>query len=368
MSLAAKEATSDVAAHDQAPSGESLQKRAPKRDSAVRRLVFGEFSGIWVATIILFAVSPLLASGTLGSSALLGMLPFASVLAIAAIGQTFVVMQGGLDLSVPGMISVGALVASRYGSEHGLLAALVAVLVVSVIVGLINAAAVTRFSIAPFVATLATNALLTGFVLSYSGGSPSTSPDSLNTFALDKTLGVPHTAIIALLLAIAVTIVLKRTVLGRRFKLVGSNEHAARVAGMPVKRYQAGAYVASATCAAIAGVLLAGFLKTPSLQIGDEYLLASIAAVVLGGTSLAGGRGSAAATVVGALFLSQLNQITQAMGAASATQFLVQGSIIGIGMSLRSIPWARMRRHISRKPTAAHDRDRSAGATHHGGM
>jgi len=312
----------------------------------------GEFGAIWVATALLFAVSPLVARGSLTSSAILSMLPFAAVLAMAAIGQTLVVMQRGLDLSVPGVISLSALLVSDFGSSHGLVSAVLLVLLVGGGIGLVNALVITVLRVTPFVATLGINAVLAGVVLAYSGGKSDSAPRSLTDFALAKTFGVPNTALLATILAVVVSVVLGKSVVGRRFRLAGANPHAARVAGIRVNLHHAGAYVACSICAAIAGVLLAGFLKTPSLQIGDAYLLASIAAVVLGGTSLAGGRGSAAATVAGALFLSQLDQVTRAMGAVTSTQFLVQGAIIGAGMSLRSIPWAGMRSRLSRvQPT-----------------
>lgn len=322
----------------------------PTRPGSRPRRRLGEFSTIWFAVAALFLVSPLVAPGSLGSSAVLGMLPFAGVLAIAAIGQTHVVMQRGLDLSVPGVISLSALTVCSQSQAHGLAIALVIAILVGVAVGLLNAFVITTLSVTPFVATLGMNVVLGGVVLAYSGGKSPSAPAALSDIALAKTLGVPNLAIFAAVLAVIVSFVLSTSTPGRRFVLTGSNPSAAAVAGIRVRTYHAGAYVICSVCAAAAGVMLAGFLKTPSLQIGDTYLLASIAAVVLGGTSLSGGRGSAAATVGGALFLSQLDQVTQAMGAAQATQFLVQGAIIGLGMSLRSVPWARLR-HSLQRPT-----------------
>jgi len=317
---------------------------APPMTRARRGRRIGDFGAIWVATALLFLISPLVASGSLSSSALLGMLPFASILAVASIGQTHVVMQRGLDLSVPGVISLCALMVCEQGQSRSLVTAIVIVFVVGGLIGAANAIVITYFRVTPFVATLGMNAILGGVVLAYSGGKSPSAPDKLTELALNKSFGVPNTALFALALSIVVSLLLGRSIMGRRFTLSGSNPQAARVAGISVGRYHAAAYVICSLCAAAAGVMLAGFLKTPSLQIGNVYLLSSIAAVVLGGTSLAGGRGSAAATVGGALFLSQLDQVTQAMGAAQATQYLVQGAIIGVGMSLRSVPWSRLRR------------------------
>ena len=128
----------------------------PARRGAVERVVRHPFFPIWPATAALFAISPLLAHGSLGHSALLGMLPFAAILAIAAIGQTLVVQQGGLDLSVPGVISLSAVVVAKHshGGNGGLLGSLAIVALACVAAGLISGVAVTRFGITPLVATL----------------------------------------------------------------------------------------------------------------------------------------------------------------------------------------------------------------------
>src|SRR5918997_816225 len=252
------------------------------------------FSAIWVATALLFALSPLLASGSVSQTALLSMLPFAAILAIAAVGQTLVVQQGGLDLSVPGTISLAAalMVKIPHGDGGRVPLALLAIAGVAVATGLLIGAAVTRLGITPLVATLGVNALLLGTVLEVTGGSiANEAPRNLTDFAQGKTLGIPHTALLALALIAIVALLLRRSVWGRRFEAAGANPRAARAAGVPVTRHQISAYVAASLCYAAAGVLLAGLLNAPSLFSGDAYLLPTIAAVVLGGTSLAGGVG-----------------------------------------------------------------------------
>jgi ribose transport system permease protein len=110
-----------------------------------------------------------------------------------------------------------------------------------------------------------------------------------------------------------------------------------------VRRYQLGTYLVASLFAGLAGILLAGYLKTPGLLAGDDYLLPTIAAVVLGGTSLAGGNGSVIATAVGALFLVQLQQVVLGMGAPSSAQLIIQGLIICIGMAVRTVDRATLR-------------------------
>jgi ribose transport system permease protein len=313
----------------------------------LRAFVRTPYFAIWPATALLFAVSPVLASGSLDGSALLGMLPFAAILALAAAGQTLIVQQGGLDLSVPGMISLAAVIVSKYpnGADGRLLPAILIAFAACAVAALISGIAITRFGITPLIATLGVNALLTGAVLQYTSGSASNpAPGALVDFASGKVAGIPNTVVIAIVLIALATFVVRRTILGRRFVAAGASPRAAVAAGIRVREHQLGTYVVAGLLYAAAGILLAGFLQTPGLQPGQQYLLPSIAAVVLGGTALTGGSGSVAATAVGALFLTQLNQVVLGMGAASSVQLLIQGAIIALGMGLRNVPWARLKK------------------------
>lgn len=308
--------------------------------AAIERLRHDPFLPIWPATAILFLVSPLLAPGSVDHAAILGMLPFASILAIAAIGQTLVVQQRGLDLSVAGMISVTTILITKIprGDDSLLPIAILAVIAAGLIAGGISGLAVTRFGITPLIATLGVNALLMGAVLQMTNGQSSeTAAPALDAFAFGRTLGIPNTFLVALVAVIAVAAVIRGTTLGRRFVATGANPVAAYAAGIAVRRYQLGTYMVASLFAGLAGILLAGYLKTPGLLAGDDYLLPTIAAVVLGGTSLAGGSGSVIATAVGALFLVQLQQVVLGMGAPASVQLIIQGVIICLGMAVRTI-------------------------------
>jgi ribose transport system permease protein len=324
---------------------ETTSRRAA--DGLRRRARVGPFTAIWAAAVLLFAISPALASGSVGASALKAMLPFAGILAIAAVGQTLVVQQRGLDLSVPGTMSLAAALVTKvpHGHADRLGLALLVVALAAAACGVLIGLLVTRMGVTPLVATLGVNALTLGTVVKITGGSiANTVPDNLSRFGAGTVAGIPVLALLAVALVAAVSWVMRKTVAGRRFELVGANPAAARVAGIAVARYQLGAYVAASLCYAAAGVLLASLTSAPSLFAGNPYLLPTIAAVVLGGTSLAGGRGSVVATAVGALFLSQLDQVLLASGSDSAVQNLIQGSIVALGMGLRNVPWARLAR------------------------
>ncbi|HWI21291.1 MAG TPA: ABC transporter permease [Baekduia sp.] len=312
-----------------------------RRSSVVGSLRDKPFFPIWPATALLFGLSPLLAAGSLSSSAILGMLPFAAVLALASVGQTLVVQQRGLDLAVPGTMSLAAVIVTAHAAGHDsrLLPALCLVLLACAATGLVSGVAVTYFGITPLVATLGVNALLLGTIQQITGGlSTKTAPANLSGFTLDKTAGIPNTVLLVGAVVLVVTFLIRKTTFGRRFVAVGASAQAARAAGIPVRSYQLGTYVVASICYGAAGVLLAGFLQNSSISAGGDYLLPTVAAVVLGGTSLLGGNGSVVATAVGALFLTQLQQVVLGMGAASSVQLIVQGAVIALAVGLREVP------------------------------
>lgn len=321
----------------------------------MRRWARSAFFPIWPATIVLILLSPVLARGALNESAVIGMIPFAAILAVAAVGQTLVIQQRGLDLSLPGILSLATVIVTKVpANDPGQLPlALVLVAIAGLVAGLANGLSITRFRITPLVATLGVNALLVGTVLALtSGTSTASSPMALSSFALARTFGVPNTALVAIGLIAMVATFVSMTAYGRRFVAVGANVSAAHAGGITVSRYLIATYVVAAWTYGLAGVLLTGFLGIPGPLPGDNYLLPSIAAVVLGGTSLAGGAGSVAATAAGAVFLTQLGLLVRAMGAPASVQLIITGSIIALGMGLRLVPWRRLLSHaaVRRRP------------------
>jgi ribose transport system permease protein len=299
---------------------------------------------IWVGTALLFLISWIVEPQSVSHSSLLGMLPFAAVLAIAAIGQTLVIQQGGIDLSVPGMISITVVIMTRYpnGDSSKVGVALLFAFAVTVAAGFVSGLLVSRVGVTPIVATLGMNALLYGAVLQISGGTPRTTTARLHNFASGKIGGIPNTVIIAVILTAVVAFLIKRTVVGRRFEAVGAGVIGARAAGLEARRYRLGAYMGAGALYCAAGVLLAGVVSTPSAFQGDQYLLPSVAAVVLGGTSLLGGRGSVVASAVAGLFITQLDQFVLTTGAKDAVQNLVEAAALAAGLAIYSVPWRRL--------------------------
>jgi ribose transport system permease protein len=314
-------------------------KTAMAPSGAGKGLLSNEFSWIWIATAVLFAVSAWLAPGTVRMSSISAMLPFAAILAITAVGQTVVIQQRGLDMSLPGIMSLGGLAFSILGFvTDSLILATILTLGIAILIGIVNGLLVSKVNITPIVVTLATNAILLGAVRMLSHGSPMAVPAELAEFSHVQIFGVPTTLLLAVAFILFVSIMTRSTLHGRRFVAVGANPATARAAGIPVLPYQVGTYAIAAVCFTVAGMLYAGFIGSASHTAGNDYLLPAIAAVVVGGTPFSGGRGSVVASGVAALFMAQLGQLVLSMGASTAIQLLVQAAAIIIAVTIRHVP------------------------------
>jgi ribose transport system permease protein len=312
----------------------------------------GPTAGIAAATLVLFVFGGLIAPQSLGTGAMSGMLPFAAILALISLGQTLVIQQGGIDLSVPGMVSLSAVIVcyfaeSQPDAEGSVALALFYAFAAAAVAGLISGLLVSKVRVAPIVATIGMNALLYGLNVKISGGTPVSVPGSIAAFANGKIFGITQLAYLALAMAIVVIFVVKATTFGRNFEAVGANIRAARAAGIVADRYQIAAYVGASLFYAAGGILLGGLMQLPSPQQGDNYLMPSIAATVLGGTSLFGGKGNLAATVIAALFLTQLQQLVLTTGASIGVQYLFQGAAILVGVGIYGLNFRNLRRAIS---------------------
>lgn len=328
-------------------------------DRRAIKLLTGSSGEIWIATALLFAVSPLIAPGSLGEAPILSMLPFAAVLAIIAAGQTLVIQQRGLDLSVPGMVAMGALLATNLPQTRGVPMEVAVTLAVGVtgLIGVMNGVMVTQFRVMPLVVTLGMNAILLGAVFAISNGTPAGALDSLNQFALNRTLGIPNTVLVATAVIGAVGLLTKKTPIGRQLTAMGVSEAAARALGIRVSLYQTLAYGIAGACYGAGGVLLAGYTKTPALFLGDAYLLPSVAAVVLGGAVLTGGLTSVVSSAVAALFLTQLGQLLRSLGWPDPSQLLAQSAVLVLVVLVRELVrkvnrWAKTRRATEHPTTS----------------
>jgi ribose transport system permease protein len=297
---------------------------------------------IGTATILLFIVSAILAPSSVSGTSLAGMLPIASVLAVAGLGQMLAIQQGGIDLSVAGAMSLAIVIVTHNpdGVNSQLVPAILLALMFAVIAGVVNGLMIGGLGLNPIIATLGTNALLYGVNLTISGGRPRITTTLLASVTGGSTIGIPNSVFFALGALILVTLLVRKTVAGRRFEAVGANPRAARAVGLRVKLHQTSAYVWAQLLYCVAGIMIAGITAQPSAFEGDSYLLISVAVVVLGGTSLLGGRGFPLATVVAALFLQQLVQFVIQLGVSTAIQTIVQAAALAVGVSLYTVNWA----------------------------
>ncbi|RTL65207.1 MAG: ABC transporter permease [Pseudonocardiaceae bacterium] len=295
----------------------------------------GPYTGIVLATCALFVLSAILVPKSLSAQSLGAMLPFWAILAIMSAGQTLVIQQRGIDLSIPGVVSLTAMgfVVFVDRNDTPVFVGLLVVVLLGVVIGLVNGLIITRINVTPLITTLALNALLVGVMFTYTKGVGSAAPASLQAFAASSVLGVSTLVWLAIATVLVVGFVLRQTAVGRRFVAVGANPDAARAIGIRVDVYIVGAYIAAALLFALAAVLLAGYAQNPAPTMGNPYLFQTVMAVVIGGTSLAGGRGSVVATAVAALFLTQLGQVVLTLGANAAVQLLVQAIAMALALA-----------------------------------
>jgi ribose/xylose/arabinose/galactoside ABC-type transport system permease subunit len=288
--------------------------------------------------VALLVVGGTLVPQTLSTAVFAGMAPFAAVLGLASIGQHLVVQQRGFDLSVAGVISLSAVLATALApGAIGTGGAVLLAILAGGLAGLANGLLVTRLGITPLVTTIGTNAVLLGLSLAVSGGVPSTAAPALTALVNATIGGFPLVALVLVVATASCALVLSRTTAGYRFVAVGVNPAAARALAIPVERYAIATYALASVFFACAGVVLAGFLVTPTVFSGGPYMLTTIAAVVVGGSPLNGDRGSVVATAIGALFLTYLDQLVLSLGFDASMQSVVQAVIILAGVGLPEI-------------------------------
>jgi ribose transport system permease protein len=286
----------------------------------------------WVLLVLTIAATSVIAgSGFSLGNQLTVLLVFGSFLAILGLGQGVVIMAGGLDLSVAWTITFPAIILTSYanGSNAMALWAVPLALAAGTLVGLLNGVLVVGFALSPIIATLATGSVLEGTALVFSGGAPTGSaPPAVVWFVNGRIAGLPPIVWFLFLFVIAATVLLDRSVFGRRLRAVGQNDWIARLSGVRTERTRITAYVLSGFCAALAGVLLAGFTTQAYSDMGNPYLLASIAVVVLGGTSITGGRGHYIGILGGALLFTALSSMLAGTSLPEAVRNIIYGLVL----------------------------------------
>jgi ribose transport system permease protein len=293
------------------------------------------FVAIWIALALLVLAGRLLLPRSVELTSLMSILPFAAFLACATMGQTLVLMQRGIDLSPPAIISLSSTVLLGVSGGHdGRMALAIGVALLAV--GLVNGLLVAVLKLNALIVTLSTGAIVSGVTLWYrqSLAAESKVPGLLADFGGSWFLGLPISFWIVAVLTVIITVLMKKTVIGRRFEAAGANPRAAYATGVEVTRYQTGSFVVAAFLYGVTAILLSAFIRNPTLEVGTPYLLGPIAAAVLGGTAISGGIGNMFAVAGAALFLTQLDHSLKMLGLATSYQLIIQGVAIAVGMWL----------------------------------
>jgi ribose transport system permease protein len=300
-------------------------------------VISSRYLSVWVAIGLLLLTCLWIAPETLTRTSFTAVMPLTSFLALTALGQMLVVMTGGIDLSTPGIMTLAALmtvgIAGR--SDEQMPVALAAALGVSLLIGLCSGILVGVLKLNPLIVTLAVGQIVNGGMLAYADrvANEASVPSGFAAWITAPFLfGLNNVESTAIGLSLLLVLIFRYTEVGRKFQSVGANPTAAWILGLRVNGYVILAYMAASFLYGLSGVLLAGFLQSPSLVLGVPYLLGPIATVVIGGASLSGGLASAASTWASAFFLTLLSQMLRVLGLPTSLQFVVFGIAIIGGM------------------------------------
>jgi ribose transport system permease protein len=289
--------------------------------------------------IALFFLGGILRPGFVNERQAVNILRLASLLGIVAAGQTLVVISGseGIDLSVGAVVTLGAILTFRFsnGQDSLLLVGLLVALFAGAIIGLVNGMGIVFLRIPPLIMTLSMAGVVSGTILVVSkGGLQGGTPPLLANFVSRQYLGLPGSFLLWLVLAAVLWVVLERSIYGKHLFAVGVNRTTARLSGVNVPLVVIMTYMLSGLLSAFGGFVLLGFTQRVFLNLGNPYLFPSIAAVVVGGTVLAGGKGSYWGTMAGALVLTLIDSLLRALQIDEAYQLIVLGGLLVLLLSV----------------------------------
>jgi ribose transport system permease protein len=319
-------------------------------DAGRLRRSFRTNSSVWIAyglLVVLFIVTIIVSPefahvgpvGTLAAQA--------SFLGIAALGQTFVIISGGVDLSISAVISMAAVLSATlsHGHNSALWWVVPLCFLFGLIIGLVNGVGVA-VGVSPIIMTLGTQGVVFGAVLLYTQGQAGFAPPSnIIWLATHKWGPVPVSVFLWIVLGALGGFLLRRTIYGRQLYAIGTQQTVARFSGVSLPTIQITSYMISATCAVIAGLAIGGYANQTYLTIGDPYLFTSVAAVVVGGASILGGKGIYAGTVAGAAILTLLTNLLDILNLKQGALELIYGAVIlaTVAVATRRSMWPMAR-------------------------
>ncbi|CAN5626527.1 ABC transporter permease [soil metagenome] len=281
--------------------------------------------GVWLVIVVY-------TGGRATGGVLTAAFTFGTFFTLVAIGQMFVITlgPGNVDLSIPATMTLAGTVAMKAmdGDVAMVPVGLALALLTGLVVGLANFALIRLLRIPPIIATLSSSFVILSTAIWWNRGLRIKPPDALGDFATTNLLGVPVLAVLVILLAVVMHIVLGRTIYGRSVTAIGQNQRAARLAGVDVERVRLLTYVMSALFAGLTGYWLSAFSGGAALNMGEDYLLTSIAVVVIGGTSVAGGFGNVPGLWGASLFLFLLVAMLNTFGLGAGPRLILTGAIV----------------------------------------
>lgn len=297
---------------------------------------FWRHKAVWVVLVATYLVGLSVSANVVAPGRWADLLRLATPLACLALGQTILVIGRNLDLSVGGVVGlVNVIAAGVLAQQSSPVVLILMCLAVGVAVGLINGLGVALVGVSPFIMTLGTSFMLTGAALVISGGAPSGQlPQAIRMLSQGSWLGLAPAVWLTAALFLVVAVVLKFTWIGRKLYARGINPSAARLSGVSLARVDVISYIFSGFCAAVGGLFLAGAVGQGSLGAGEDLLLNSLAAVIVGGTTFVGGKGGVGGTLGGALLFTVLAAVLTAAGLGAGGLSIASGVVLLAAASL----------------------------------
>ncbi|ASN07445.1 ABC transporter permease subunit [Virgibacillus necropolis] len=306
----------------------------------MKRLLVTNFAkiGPFIGLILIMIILGFLSDDFFTFDNILNLLRQVSINALIAFGMTFVILTAGIDLSVGSILALGsALTAGMLTSGMDPLLAVFAGLLIGLALGAVNGLIITKGKVAPFIATLATMTIFRGATLVYTDGRPITGLSDSFTFEMigrGYVFGIPFPVIVMLGVFLILFFVLRKTVFGRQVYAVGGNEEASTLSGIKADRVKIWVYSLTGMLSVLAGIILTSRLNSAQPTAGSMYELDAIAAVVIGGTSLMGGRGRIVGTLIGVLIIGVLDNGLNLLNVSSFYQQIVKGGVILLAVLL----------------------------------
>ncbi len=292
--------------------------------------------------VLMIVIASLLSPAFFTALNLRNMLIQQTTIMVVSMGMFAVILTGGIDLSVGSQIAVAGVFCASFTNTMPLGAAILLTILLCLVIGFINGIIIAKLRIAPFIVTLGMQSFASGIAFWYSKSSPiswakSSAAHFLSTVGSGRLYGVPYQAIVWFVMILLTAFLIKKTIVGRVIYAMGGNEEAVTLSGLNVRNWKIIPYVFSSFCCAVAGILLMARLGLGAPTSGDALETDCIAAVVIGGTSFAGGKGTVSGVVIGVFILGIINNILDLMNVSAYPQLMLKGAIIVFAVILSTI-------------------------------